>query len=127
MPHLVTGLYRCEELPSRLLVQSPDGDLTVTDLDLNIKHTRTPPKTPRYVYQTFVYPRRSCSFVPPRTTPARGAVVITLAGSEESMHVELVAVDSDSDEIITELGDCPVSVKQAVRVKIIFSSKRCSW
>lgn len=117
MPHLVTGLYRCEELPSQLLAQSPDGDLTITDLDLNIKHTRAPSKTSRHVYQTFVYPRRSCSFVPPRTTPARGAVVITLAGSEESMHVEVVAVNSDSDELLTELGDCLVSVKQAVRVR----------
>lgn len=40
--------------------------------------------------------------------------MVTLTGSEDSMHVEVLAVDSDSDENLSELGECPVPVKQAV-------------
>ncbi|KAF9461998.1 hypothetical protein BDZ94DRAFT_1262189 [Collybia nuda] len=112
IPHLVAGLYHCEELSSRILAQSWDGDVTITDLDLDIKHTRTSSK-PRRVYQTFVYPRRSCSFVPPRTAPSRGAIVLTLAESPQSMHIEILAVDDDNDTQLIELGDCPVPLKQA--------------
>jgi len=111
MPHLISGLHACEELPSRLLVLSLRADLTILDADMDVKGTRVVSHDCT-VLQTFVFARHSCVFVPTRSAPPRGAVVVLLTAEGGSMHVQVVSVD-DSDNIL-ELGSCPVSLKPEV-------------
>jgi hypothetical protein len=113
MPHLISGLRNCEELPTRLLVLSPQSDLTILDDDMNVKSTRTSSQDDCSVLQTFVFPRQSCGFVPTRSAPSRGAVVVFLTASGKSTHVQVISVD-EADTIL-ELGNCLASLKPDVR------------
>lgn len=108
MPHLISGLHTSEESPSRILVLSPQADLTILDADMCVKSTRMSPQGCS-VLQTFVFPRQSCGFAPTRSAPPRGAVVVLLTASGESTRVQIISVD-DADNI-SESGGCPVSFK----------------
>jgi hypothetical protein len=116
MPHLIAELHVCEELPSRLLVLSPRADLTILDADIFVKSTWMAPRDCS-VLQTFVFPRQSCGFVPTRSAPPRGAVVVLLIASGESTHVQVLSVD-DADNIL-ESGICPLPVKSNVSCHLV--------
>ena len=83
------------------------------DADMHVKSTRTSPQDCS-VLHTFVFPRQSCRFMPTRSTPSRGAVVVLLTASGESTHVQVISVD-DVDNI-SEAGVCPVSLEPDVRL-----------
>lgn len=87
--------------------------MTVLDADLNIKSTWSPSQDTSSILRTFVYSRASCSFVPSQSAPPRGAIVVSLVISGDSICVRTLSID-DADNIL-ELGNCLVSLKSDVR------------
>ncbi|GLB34213.1 hypothetical protein LshimejAT787_0110970 [Lyophyllum shimeji] len=102
IPHQISGLYTCDEVPTRILAQSPEGDVTVLDADLDVKNTWPTPHDAETLLRMFVYSRTSCPFVPSLSTPPRGAILISVAASGDSTRVTTLSVD-DTDNVL-ELG-----------------------
>ncbi|KAF8076806.1 hypothetical protein FPV67DRAFT_1472732 [Lyophyllum atratum] len=107
--HQISGLYTCDEIPTRLLAQSPKGEVTLLDADLSVKNTWPMLQDAESVSRTFVYPRTACSFLPPRSTPLRGAILVSVVVAGDSARVRTLSVDDD-DKIL-ELGSSVVPLK----------------
>lgn len=82
------------------------------DADLNIKSTWSPSENAQSILRTFVYSRRSCSFVPSQSIPSRGAILVFLVTTGEGVSVQILSVD-DKDNFL-ELGKCAIPLKSDV-------------
>ncbi|KAF5387687.1 hypothetical protein D9615_000759 [Tricholomella constricta] len=107
--HDISGLFACDELPNRLLAQSPKGETTVLDTDLNVKCAWPMPGDSQNLLETFVYSRASCSFLPSLSTPPNGAILISVAASGDSTCVRTLSLN-DHDQFL-ELGSSLMPVK----------------
>ncbi|KAG6897610.1 hypothetical protein C0992_013050 [Termitomyces sp. T32_za158] len=94
----ISGLYTCDEVPARVLAQSPQSEFTILDADLNIKKNIPAPQDAQGLLRTYCYSRNSCTFLPPQTGPQAGAVLVSVDASKNSTRVRVICVD-DMDEV----------------------------
>ncbi|KAF5365125.1 hypothetical protein D9757_012609 [Collybiopsis confluens] len=92
LPQAISGMYLSDELPSRLLVTSPEGVLTVLHGDLQTQSTRSAGCN---TLKFFVLSRKECTFLPSGSTPAPGAIMVSLTSLEGSLRIQVLAVDSE--------------------------------
>jgi hypothetical protein len=74
--HAISRIYAPEDLESRVLLLSSEGNLTVTDAELNVCGTHNIPNADSRLVECFVFSRKACTFLPSRTAPPRGTIVI---------------------------------------------------
>ncbi|KAE9407182.1 hypothetical protein BT96DRAFT_874785 [Gymnopus androsaceus JB14] len=120
LPHAVSGLYISEELPSRVLITSSQGDVTVLHADLQVQATHS---SKSQVLKVFVFSRKNCTFLPPRSTPSTGAIVVLLFSSSGSLRIQVLAVDSEDQ--FHELGDIELAIKPETFCDISCSTSGC--
>ena len=82
------------------------------DAELNIQNTRGSSEKSRVLLKSFVFSRKSCSFLPSRSVPPRGAIVILIAASGEMTWLQTLAIGQEEGFI--ELGECQIPVKSEV-------------
>ncbi|KAG6900424.1 hypothetical protein C0993_010812 [Termitomyces sp. T159_Od127] len=97
LQHQISGLYTCDELPVRVLAQSPQSEFTILDADLNVKKNLPAPQDTKGL-RTYCYSRSSCTFLPPQTGPQTGAVLVTVDTLKDSTRIRVLCVD-DADEV----------------------------
>ncbi|KAJ3884999.1 hypothetical protein GG344DRAFT_59887 [Lentinula edodes] len=117
LPHSISGLYIESELPSRVLVTSSQGDLTVLHSDLQIQATRT---SKCESLKTFVLSRRNCTFLPSRgSVPSSAAIVISFVTLNANVRIQILAVDLE--DRFHELGDIELPIKSQSFCDVSFS------
>ncbi|KAI0347456.1 hypothetical protein BDW22DRAFT_1351894 [Trametopsis cervina] len=110
LPHRVSRISLAEELPENVLFLGEHGDLTVTDNEVNVLYTYSPSDANIRPIRSFVFGRRTCSFVPSRSAFKQGAVVVTVANVDESVRLVILAAEASKT---TVLAECPVPVEKA--------------
>ncbi|KAG5648709.1 hypothetical protein DXG03_000056 [Asterophora parasitica] len=83
--HEISGLFACDEIPKRLLAQSPEGEITVLDADLNVKSTWPTAREAQKLLRTFVYSRASSR---------DGSWHCCRLESQDSISLELTAISA---------------------------------
>jgi len=107
----VAKIYVGEDLESRVLMLSSKGQLTVADADLGIQSTRDPVDDEALLVDSFIFPRRSCSFLPTRTAPPRGVVAVLFLQIENATRLQILAI---CDDEVVELGNRDLKVQPDV-------------
>ncbi|KAK1220702.1 hypothetical protein PQX77_016528 [Marasmius sp. AFHP31] len=132
LSHSLLGLYTCDELPSKLLASSPNCGWTLLDEDLNVLGTREPQTSNSRMKKCFVLPRHSCRFLLSHSTPAQGAVIITVLEAENSLQISILAVDSNTN-LFVELMETTLTEQDVADVSfstegfLSILSKSGSW
>jgi hypothetical protein len=101
-----------EDLESRVLFLSSKGQLSVADADLNILNTQDTIEDGASLIESFFFPRKSCSFLPARTTPPRGVIAVLLLKVDNSIRIQILAI---CDDEVIALGNCGIKVEPDVR------------
>lgn len=96
-----------------MLITSSQGDVTVLHADLQVQATHS---SKSQVLKVFVFSRKNCTFLPPRSAPSTGAVVVLLVSSSGSLRIEVLAVDSEGQ--FHELGDIELAIKPEVSLSL---------
>lgn len=102
--HRVSKLFLPDDLPSRVVLLSPKGDLSVVDADLAFKSTLQSKNDKQVLLKSFIFSCKSCPFIPARALPSHGSVILSifLVGDEHHVHVVIIG----GDDTIARLGDC---------------------
>jgi hypothetical protein len=99
-------------LPSRVLLLSPQGSLTVTDSDLSVQTTVKAPSDEDELYKVFEYSRAQCCFLrTPHGEDSEGVVLVVFFNNNGSTFVRVFAIADDTG--VADLGVAevtPVSV-----------------
>ncbi|KAG6856986.1 hypothetical protein H0H87_011080 [Tephrocybe sp. NHM501043] len=107
--HQISGLYTCDEIPTRIFAQSLQAELSILDEELNVKNTWPAPKDTSSVIRTFLYSHTLCSFSPSLSTSQTGALLVSVDASKNSTRVRLLSLD-DEDRV-SELGSSSIPIK----------------
>lgn len=99
-----------DDLPQAVLFVGEKGELTVADVDLKTMHTHAH-KDDAHLIWSFAFGRRSCSFVPSRSSFKQGAVVVMLLQTGEGIVMSVLGASQDGVSLI---GECPVPVENTV-------------
>ncbi|KAG6916469.1 hypothetical protein DXG01_006663 [Tephrocybe rancida] len=120
--HQISGLYTYDGTSGRILAQSPQAELSILDAELNVKSTWPTPEDTNSVLRTFVYSRKSCSFMPSLSSSQAGTIIVSVDASKNSTRVRILFVD-DADEV-SELGTSLIPLKPDVRhLLLVFTSR----
>ncbi|KAL0950072.1 hypothetical protein HGRIS_010076 [Hohenbuehelia grisea] len=106
VPHLVSRLYASTEPNCAALALSPQGDISLIHSDFTLDHLRNSTGS-HSVLQSFVLPRQECSFLPSRTAPSQGVIVVSVSCAGSALHIQVTAMDEHFS--IVELGNFPLS------------------
>ena len=101
-PHRVTQLAVPGELPANVILLGHNGEITVTDDDLNVQHSQTFEDASE-VQKTFVFDRSQATFVPKRTSLKEGAVVVSLVKAAGSSLLRIIGIDANGIKVLAEL------------------------
>ncbi|KAJ4479070.1 hypothetical protein J3R30DRAFT_3473899 [Lentinula aciculospora] len=115
LPHSISGLYIDEELPSRVLVTSLQGDMTILHGDLQIQATHT---SKCESLRTFVLSQKKCAFLSSEYVRRAAVIAISLVSSNGNVRIQVLAVDSEDQ--FHELGDIELPVKSEAFCDISF-------
>ncbi|KAI0689236.1 hypothetical protein BC835DRAFT_264850 [Cytidiella melzeri] len=105
LPHRVSSIAVNDELSNSVLFIGGGGEVTITDSEVNVQHTYSPSDTSTRLIWSFVFCRRSCSFVPTRSGFKQGAVVVLLVKAGPQVHLTMLGAEPSK---ITALGECPI-------------------
>ncbi|KAJ7491244.1 hypothetical protein FB451DRAFT_1514944 [Mycena latifolia] len=109
MPHPISAIYPSNDLPPRLLVLSPAGDLTIADADLKIRAALSPPPDSTVV-QSFVFRRESDFFLP---GPSGSTTIVLLEHSQDATtSIRIVDVSPDAEAREIGISKIPVESDQ---------------
>ncbi|KAK7035764.1 hypothetical protein R3P38DRAFT_2908933 [Favolaschia claudopus] len=108
LPHQISNIHPCNEMPQRLLVSSPEGDLTLLEADLGIRSTLPAPSTSASVLHSFVLSRESNTFL--SGAPGRTAVLRLERSKDGTMDLRILDVSSDGE--LSDLGSTQIPVDQ---------------
>ncbi|KAF9450156.1 hypothetical protein P691DRAFT_665850 [Macrolepiota fuliginosa MF-IS2] len=109
VPHLVLGLYDCDELPERILAISPSGDISLLTTALHLKTTHPASGDQNEVLSAHVFPRSSCSFLGSRS---EGAAVVLVIARGDAIQVEVYSVDGEDLISSVIVNEVPLSSKE---------------
>jgi hypothetical protein len=116
-PHIVSKIYAPNDLPTRVLLVSPSGALSITDTELNLTHTThtdTDTDTDSHghlkelieLIECFMFARKGCSFFPARGTIAAIVLVLVLRiGNTTRVRVLAVVEDAVEEVGTSDLDD----------------------
>lgn len=108
--HRISKLFLPDDLPSRVVLLSPKGDLSVVDADLAFKSTLQSKNDKQVLLRSFNFSCKSCPFIPTRNLPQNGCVIllIFLVGNKPHAHAVVIA----EDDKLTRLGDCVLPLEK---------------
>ncbi|KXN89507.1 hypothetical protein AN958_05669 [Leucoagaricus sp. SymC.cos] len=100
VPHLIAGLYDCEDFPDRFFAISPTGDLSLLATHLELKATRQATGDDNTVVSVHLFSQNSCSFL---GTQPEGVAIVLVVEQNDSLLVEVhrVGVDDSIECIFT--------------------------
>lgn len=116
-------MYLLDTVPSRLVLLSPLGDITLLDGDLAFKSILQSEKQKQVLYRSYIFGRTTCNFLPQHAGSSSGAIIVLVLAAEEKLHLRVVSVGED--DAITKLGECSLPVKQDLKPSSI-TSMSCS-
>ena len=105
MSHRVSKLFLPDDLPSRVVVLSPKGDLSVLDVELTVKNTLQSQNDNQVLLQSFTISCQSCQFIQARALPPHGSVILLIFAVNDELHAQRCATIGEDDTLI-KLGDC---------------------
>ncbi|CAL1700237.1 unnamed protein product [Somion occarium] len=105
--HRIAALYAHESLPDYVLLVGDQGQVTLTDLDLNVKASHQPVNEGETLVNAFIFSRDSCSFAPTRTCSRQGAVLVLVSTQGENLIIQSLSLDPDG--VVIPLGTSPIS------------------
>ncbi|TFK43898.1 hypothetical protein BDQ12DRAFT_623122 [Crucibulum laeve] len=105
IPHPIEGLYTTGELPDRLAILSPKGDVTVVDEQLAIKVSRNSEEG-QDILKAYVLERSTCTFLETRN-PGMLLGLVSDAAAKVKLQILTVAED-----VIEQVGECDVPISK---------------
>ncbi|KAI0722363.1 hypothetical protein C8T65DRAFT_704869 [Cerioporus squamosus] len=109
-PHPVAHIYAPDYLPSRIVLVSATGEVSVAEEELRVQRTCTPQNhQPSTLVKHFLFPAASCSFLPSHTTLPYTAVSVSFLRSGDVLRVNVVGV---AEENVNLLGECVVPTEE---------------
>ncbi|KAF7965939.1 hypothetical protein HWV62_40764 [Athelia sp. TMB] len=121
--HKVIRLYLPEDLPSRLVLLSPHGDITLLDSNLTFKSTLQSENQLQTLHNCFIFGLKTCTFVSHDAVPPIGAVVLAVIAEKENLRLRVVSMGDD--DAITHLGECNLPFGQDIHISAV-SGVTCS-
>ncbi|KAH0588051.1 hypothetical protein H2248_006781 [Termitomyces sp. 'cryptogamus'] len=112
LQHQISGLYTCDELPTRILAQSPQSEFTILDVDLNVKKSLSASQDTQTLLRTYCYSRSSCTFLPLQASPQTGAVVVSVEVSKDSTRIRVFCVDNTDEVSELDISTIPIKPDQ---------------
>lgn len=117
MSHTISKLYLPDDLPSRVVVLSPNGDMSIIDSELDFKSTLQTSDLKRVLLKSFIFSYKACSFLSHKVSITHGSVIISLFALDDSIHVEVVLISED--DAIVRLGNCQLPFDKEIAPKTI--------
>lgn len=74
------------------------------DADLAFKSTLQSENQKQILFRSFIFARKSCSFVPRHKGPSDGAVILSIFATDDKIRVQVIAVGED-DQLV-RVSDC---------------------
>lgn len=96
MSHTISRLYLPQEMPDKLVLLSPKGDVSVTDTDLTFKSTlqsRNPKQ--QALLKSYLFSRKSSPFVSHWNLSSNGVVLLSIFDVDGGLSFEAVAIGAD--------------------------------
>ncbi|KZT66048.1 hypothetical protein DAEQUDRAFT_813894 [Daedalea quercina L-15889] len=119
----ITHIYAPEGLPDHLLLVGSGGQITVIDAELNIQASSSASQPDDTVpLRHFIFPRRTCAFLPTQTLPS-GVVSVSVLQQNSNALVSISAVDTQGHA--HSLGSCTIPLGEADVVDVSFSAAGC--
>ena len=114
LPHHVSNILVCQDLPNHVLFVGARGELSTVDADMNLKHSYTITELPEYwrVLRSFVFSRKSASFTPTKVAPKQGALVVSFLSLGRELQFQVLAVDEDAT--VVPLGMVALPTQRSV-------------
>lgn len=104
--HRAAYLFESHDSKS-IVVYGEIGEFTILDLDLNIRSTWTPSEA-QQVVKLFVFPRKTCRFVP-NPTPSNASIVVTFYRSNAQLLMRIDAFDNYVRIAVVESCEIPLA------------------
>ncbi|CCM01750.1 uncharacterized protein FIBRA_03816 [Fibroporia radiculosa] len=125
VPHALSRIYVCDDLPDKLLLVDRRGEISLSDMDLspeNLIFPITQRNAQTTLYKHFVFPRKSCTFMSSGSMLG-GVVAAFLWRESDQMKVSVTSVDTHSGP--TSEGECILPLTEADIVDASFSASGC--
>ena len=100
-PHLVSRIHAPADLSSSVILESPNGDLTIANTDLGDQRTERYPHGDANVLKSFLFPHGSCTFLVGYSNPPQNTLVAFL-GIGERCRICISAVHKGGIERILD-------------------------
>jgi hypothetical protein len=95
-------MFLDHSIPSQVVLMSPEGTLTVTDLNLNVQTSLQASNDEDRLYKVFEYSRAQCSFISPSDNNSSGLVLVVFIKRNSSIFARTLLVKGDGQ--IVDLG-----------------------
>ncbi|TFY66636.1 hypothetical protein EVG20_g4452 [Dentipellis fragilis] len=99
MPHRVAKILYAEELPSRVILVSPEGDLTLADEELHVLTSKAYPHPTAALQRSFVLPKSS-PLSSQSDSPSHSATVLSFISHEGRTRLYIAALNDQGVDLI---------------------------
>jgi hypothetical protein len=113
-PHRVTRIYAPEDLPDCVLLLSPDGDVTMMDIDRDTPKAEWRPKNKSSLLTSFLFPKVSATFSPPHLVSPLATLVLVFSSTGV---IQVCVLSIYNDEIATVFNE--ETLVDGVSIKIL--------
>ncbi|KAL4247039.1 Nucleolar protein 11 [Abortiporus biennis] len=100
--HPVSSLYVPDEFPDRLVCTGPHCEVSVFDQDFD--EYESLPAEDGDLVKSFIFSRRSCSFVPTRIASSQGSILVLIFKKNSALFIRVIAVHAEGS--LQSVGDC---------------------
>lgn len=99
-------IYTHEDLPDCVLLLSPDGDVTMMDIDLDTPKAKWRSMNKSSLLTSFMFPKVSATFLPPHLVAPLATLVLVFLSTSV---IQVCVLSIYNDEIATVInGEAPV-------------------
>jgi hypothetical protein len=101
-PHEVSRIYAPDDLPDRILLLSPGGDVTMMDIDLDAPKAEWRANSKLSLLSSFMFPKASATFLPPHLVVPLATLVLVFSSTGV---IQVCVLSVYEDEIATVLNE----------------------
>lgn len=101
--HRVSKLLLPDDLPSRVVLLSPSGDLSIADAELTVKNTLQAENNRQILLKSFMFSCKSCSFIPNHLLSLHCSIILSIFLVGDELHAHAVMIGKD--DTLVRLGD----------------------
>ena len=91
----MSNIYLPKQIPERLVLISPNGDVSLTDVDLAFKSTLQSRNPKQVLLKSFFSQNKTSPFITHWTLPSDGIVVLLIFDVDGSACFEAIAIGED--------------------------------